>query len=264
MSDHHVAALRRDGYCLIRGGLDAGQVAGLRAALDAIYAQPAPALDQAYALSHHDPDWTRWHRVQLFELHPLCQLMLAHPPVLAAIEPLLGPDCHVIANIGWRTPSPYRGTPRWHTDGHPHVPRDAGIAWDDRIPYPIFAIGCMMYLTDVPLESGPTEVVPGSHRSGRPAPPTDPARPPEWEGRGPVALTCAAGDIALFASDLWHRGLPNTGGPAREVFQVHYGRRDIAPRYRPFARHRVPDEVVLRATERGRRLIGVHPPSFYG
>ena len=94
------------------------------------------------------------------------QAAIGHPDILAAIEPLLGEDCHVIANTAWRNPPEFGGGP-WHCDAGPHVPRPAEVPWDERIPYPVFAIGVHLYLWDCPVECGPTAVVPGSHRSGR-------------------------------------------------------------------------------------------------
>ena len=37
----------------------------------------------------------------------------------------------------------------------------SGVAWDDRIPYPVFAVGAHIYLQDCTRADGPTAVVPG-------------------------------------------------------------------------------------------------------
>ena len=129
-----------------------------------------------------------------------CQRSLAHPKILEVIEPLLGDDCHVIANTAWRNPPEFKGG-FWHCDAGPHVSRPEGIEWDDRIPYPVFAIGAHFYLTDCTLADGPTAVVPGIHRSGRLAPFDQ-----RWnegltyDGRSPACLIARAGDVALFVS----------------------------------------------------------------
>ena len=243
--------LREEGYTVLRQGLDSQQVAEIKAEVERVFAEPMTEDDEKYG---------RYWRMLMFERSALAQQYLELPNVLAAVEPVLGSDCHVIANAGWMTPTGYEGGP-WHTDSGPHVPRPEGIDWDERIPYPIFAVGVMMYLTDVPVESGPTAVIPGSHKSGRPAPQIE---SPEYKGQGPLILDFRAGDMVLFSSDVWHRGMPHRAGEPRIVYQVHYGRRDIAPRYRPYKNQRLPDEVVARASERGRRLIGIHPIGFYG
>ena len=51
----------------------------------------------------------------------------ATPRILEVIEPLLGDDCHVIANTAWRNPPEFGGGP-WHCDAGPHVPRPEGVA----------------------------------------------------------------------------------------------------------------------------------------
>lgn len=243
--------IQEEGYTLIRQAVSQEEVDKLKKEMKRVFAEPMLQGDEVYKES--------W-RMLLFERSALFQEYLELPIILKTIEPILGKNCHVIANAGWMTPQGYKGGP-WHTDSGPHVPRPAGVPWDDRIPYPIFAIGCMLYLTDVPLEAGPTCVVPGSHKSGLPAPKNE---TPCYQGKEPLPLPCKAGDMALFCSDLWHRGLPHTSGEARIVYQAHYSRRDIAQRFRPFKNQRLPDEVVERASPRGRLLLGVHPVHYYG
>jgi ectoine hydroxylase-related dioxygenase (phytanoyl-CoA dioxygenase family) len=131
----------------------------------------------------------------------------------------------------------------------------------------VFAIGAHLYLRDCPLASGPTAVVPGSHRSGR-LPPFDRLNEEhlEYEGRGPVALEADAGDVALFVSDAWHRGLPaKPGGTGRLFLQAHYARRDLAQRIRTTAdvNHLSPDARARIESPRERTLLGMHSPFFY-
>ena len=109
----------------------------------------------------------------MFNRSALAQKAIGRRAILEAIEPLLGEDCHVIANTCWRNPprdANTHGGGFWHIDAGPHIPRDPDIPWDERIPYPIFAIGAHIYLKDCPIECGPTGVIPGSHKSGRPPP----------------------------------------------------------------------------------------------
>jgi len=105
-------------------------------------------------------------RYEMLNRSAAAQAAIGHPRILEVIEPLLGDDCHVIANTAWRNPRDFAGGP-WHCDAGPHIPRPEGIEWDDRIPYPIFAIGAHLLLADCAPADGPTMVVPGSHRSGR-------------------------------------------------------------------------------------------------
>jgi ectoine hydroxylase-related dioxygenase (phytanoyl-CoA dioxygenase family) len=78
-----------------------------------------------------------------------------------------------------------------------------------------------MPLTDVMTpESGPTEVVRGSHRAGRLPANEDPV----FQGRVAEPVLCRAGDIYLFNHQVWHRGRPNTSGDTRYLMQLQYSR----------------------------------------
>ncbi len=250
--------LERDGYAVVTGVFDTATVEQIRTEIDGVFAATAPERSRTDATEF---------RYEMLNRSAACQAALAHPKILEVIEPLLGDDCHVIANTAWRNPPEFKGGP-WHCDAGPHVPRPAGIEWDDRIPYPVFAIGAHLYLKDCTLADGPTAVVSGSHRSGRLAPFDQ-----LWneslscDGRPPAVLTACAGDVAMFVSDCWHRGLPASGGSGRDFLQAHYARRDIAQRVRTTdVANQLSDEAIARAragTEREQQLAGLHAPFFY-
>jgi ectoine hydroxylase-related dioxygenase (phytanoyl-CoA dioxygenase family) len=250
------ADLERDGCTVLRGVLDADEVGELVAEADRVFAEAPPERGRS------DREEFRY---QLLNRSEASFRVLGHPRILEVIEPLLGEDCHVIANTLWRNPPAFGGGP-WHCDAGPHVPRPADVEWDDRIPYPVFAIGAHILLRDCHLADGPTAVVPGSHRSGRLAP-FDRMNDPDlsYDGRPPVLLEGAAGDVALFVSDAWHRGTPANGGRGRLFIQVHYGRRDIAQRIRTTddVNHLSADAVGWADTPRMRELAGLHTPFFY-
>jgi ectoine hydroxylase-related dioxygenase (phytanoyl-CoA dioxygenase family) len=249
--------LERDGYALLRGVLPPELIARLTAEIEAVFASSEPERSR--------PDRAEF-RYEMLNRSAAAQEAIATPAILAAIEPLLGEDCHVIANTAWWNPPTFGGGP-WHCDAGPHVPRPEGVPWDDRIPYPVFAIGAHLYLRDCPLACGPTAVIPGSHRSGR-LPPFDRLNDAtlDYAGRAAVALEARAGDVALFVSDTWHRGLPaQPGGTGRLFLQAHYARRDLAQRIRTTreVNQLSPEAIARAATPRERRLIGLHPPFFY-
>lgn len=248
--------LERDGYALLRGALTSGEVSDLVEEIDRSFEERPPERNRT------DRDEFRY---QMLNHGPCSQAAVGHPAILAAIEPLLGDDCHVIANTAWRNPPSFGGGP-WHCDAGPHVPRPKDVEWDDRIPYPVFAIGAHIMLRDCPLECGPTAVVPGSHRSGRLAPVSQLEDPDlTYDGRPPVLMVAEAGDVALFVSDVWHRGTPSDGGDGRLFLQVHYGRRDIAQRIRSTTEvnHLTQEAIDRAATPRQRALVGLHDPYFY-
>ena len=117
--------LERDGYALLEAVFTDDEVALLAAEVEDVFASvevdPRPRPDRAEF------------RYEMLNRSALAQRAVAHPAILDAIEPLLGNDCHVIANTAWRNPPEFPGGP-WHCAAGPHVSRSEGVEWDDRIP----------------------------------------------------------------------------------------------------------------------------------
>lgn len=259
--------LERDGFAIAPGLVDTTTVAELRAELTDLFESTRPDVRMPGSTERAYADF----RYEALNRSPAAQRAVAHPGVLEIVEPLLGEDCHVVSNTAWRN-RPQRerapfdlGNP-WHVDAGPHVPRPAGVPWDERIPYPVFMVGCHILLQDCPVESGPTGFVPGSHTSGQLPPEPDADGNVYYEGRGPVTLAGAAGDVVFFVSDVWHRRMPT--GPddtGRFFLQVQYGRRDIAQRLRTTdVVNHLSDEALDRAVSlRDRTVVGLHAPGFY-
>lgn len=210
------------------------------------------------------------YRYEMLNRSAPCQRAVCSPAVLEVVEPLLGEDCHVIANTAWRNPvgqAGAHGGEMWHIDAGPHVPRPAGSVWPEEIPYPVFAVAAHFLLMDSRLEDGPTGVIAGSHRSGQ-HPPFASLRDAalEYQGEGCTPILARASDVALFVSDIWHRRMPTQAGEHGRFFlQAHYARRDIAQRLRTTAASgQLSQEAVSRAkTKRERTVIGLHDPLFY-
>ncbi len=258
--------LERDGYAVLRDAFAADEVAALRDDVLRVFEELPPDVRRAGA----PPELWHEFRYEMLNRSARSQKAIADRRILDVVEPLLGEDCHVIANTAWRNPpraDPLHGGGFWHIDAGPHIPRPAGVAWDDRIPYPVFAVAVHILLRDCPADCGATAAIPGSHKSGQ-APPRDRLADVglTWEGRAPVLLEARAGDLLLFVSDVWHRRMPTGAGDEGRLFlQVHYGRRDIAQRLRTSAQaHQVSEEALARAASpRERSLLGLHDPLFY-
>ncbi|MGH0028836.1 MAG: phytanoyl-CoA dioxygenase family protein [Myxococcota bacterium] len=258
--------LEREGFVVLPGAFDAGEVAQLCEEVEAVY-RDVPADLRSPGIPAEERDDFRY---EMLNRSAACQRAASDRRILDVVEPLLGEDCHVIANTAWRNPprpEHGHGGGRWHIDAGPHVPRPPGVPWDDRIPYPVFAVAVHLLLHDCPAESGPTAVIPGSHRSGQ-GPPLDRVNDTDltWEGRGAQPIVGRAGDVVLFVSDVWHRRMPTTRGDRGRFFlQIHYGRRDIAQRLHTTEQtNQVSQEAAARATsERDRSVIGLHRPFFY-
>jgi ectoine hydroxylase-related dioxygenase (phytanoyl-CoA dioxygenase family) len=257
------AQLETEGYTVVRGLLGPDEVAELGAEIAAVYDRDPP---DARGAPENRPSF----RYAMLNRCPAAQKAVSNPRLLAVIEPLLGEDCHVIANTAWRNPAGQPGThggQNWHIDAGPHVPLPPGVRWPSDIPHPVFAIGVHLYLQDCAIEDGPTGVIPDSHLSGRPPPMARLMDEDlDYEGQKVVPLLTKAGDAGLFVSDVWHRRMPTREGDHGRFFlQVHYGRRDIAQRLVPTAEsNQLSPEAIARAqSERERRVIGLHPPFFY-
>jgi hypothetical protein len=255
--------LQSDGYVVLDGVFPGEEIEALCADVERVFVEYPPD-DRG-----DTPEQSAPFRYEMLNRSSVVQRAVGHPRILEAVEPLLGEDCHVIANTAWRQQSgenDHLGR-FWHIDAGPHVPRDASVPWDTRIPYPVFAIAAHLYLWDCPIEAGPTGLIPGSHTSGQ-SPPMERLADDnlEWNGQGAVPVVARAGDVALFVSDVWHRRMPpGPGDPGRMFVQCHYGRRDIAQRIRPTSsvNHLSAEALARAATPRERTLAGCHPLGFY-
>lgn len=259
-------SLQYYGHCLIPGAFSAPEIERLRESIDQVFAEfPYDERD-----GRSSPENAEMFRYEMINRSEEVRKVTLDRRILDTIEPVLGKDCHMITSTAWRNPANVEHAPRgqeWHVDAGPFVPRDEGIPWPEKIPYPIFVIGVHVFIEDANLEDGPTAVLEGSHKSGR--------RPPEesqWDtelefnGKRCVPMIAKAGDIGMFVSDAWHRRLPPLNGcTGRYFLQTNYGRRDIAQRIKPACetRHIAPEVIERTPTLRERMVLGDHPQGLY-
>jgi ectoine hydroxylase-related dioxygenase (phytanoyl-CoA dioxygenase family) len=249
-----VDQFHREGYLVVADALTAEQVERVRAGVERAFAEPCAEA------ALYGGSMARIWRPKMFERGPEFEELIDNPRIIDLIEAILGPDCHLIAMSALKT-GPGDGISGWHADETVRFPRPADVPLDPRIPMPCFLINLNYYLCDVDEELGPTEFVPGSHRSGRQPDPNDLT----YEGRGIVSAVGQAGTAVLWHDQTWHRGAPNRSRDRiRWVQQAPYGRRFISQRFYPFVNYHMPDEILARANPRRKRLLGVHPPGAYG
>jgi len=259
--------LEGNGYTVLQGAFDENEVKALAEEISQVF-EDQPRSNRAGAARSEEDD--ECFRYELLNHSALSQLAIANAQILTTIEPLLGEDCHVIANTAWRNPpndTSSHGGQAWHIDAGPHIPLADGTVWPANIPHPVFAIGAHIYLKDCQLQDGPTGVLPFSHLSGA-FPPRDRAFDDKltYNGQGVVPLLASAGDVGLFVSDIWHRRMPTMAGDHGRFFlQAHYGRRDIAQRIKTTETiNHLSEQAIRRATtSREKTLIGLHKPFFY-
>ena len=240
----------------LRGVFTAAEVAELRSEIDAVFESVPPER------ARDDKDEFRY---EMLNRSAACQRAIANPAILEVIEPLLGDDCHVIANTAWRNPPEFPGG-FWHCDAGPHVPRPKDVPWDDRIPYPVFAIGAHILLQDCTLADGPTAVVPGSHRSGRLAPfdrcgtrtSRTTAGRPRSSRAPPVTCRCSSRTCGTAGS---RRVAGRAATSYRRTTAAAISRQRI--RTTDVVNHLSPDAIERADTERARSLVGLHDAFFY-
>ncbi len=236
------------GFAYMPAVLDAAEVAELRSRIDVLEPDPH-AFDRRSGYDKHIN--------VVFNRDAFFLRFLDEAPVVDVAEAILGTDCHIIGMTAWMT-GPGRPDQRLHADYLP-VELAEDLLMAGRVRVPVFVATAHYYLDDLYEALGPTKFVPGSHRSGR--------KPRErehgWRDREEQSVLCAAGDVLLFRSDVWHRGSANTGANTRYLLQVHFAQRMIAQKFPPYLRFRFNQEILAQASPRQRRLLGEHERSNY-
>ena len=245
-------SLHRDGYVHLPGVLDPAEVVALKNGIDSVYDDPRFESNR----------YNDYIAVRLFEVSTAFEEMLTREPIFSLVEAVLGADCHLIAQNALRN-SKHHKIADFHVDDRLIFPTSEGMdRHDPRLILPIHVLGVQIPLTDTNgIEFGPTQYVPGSHTSGRqPNHPTEPT----FEGRVPETVFARAGDIYLHNGQCWHRGAPNQSNRTRYLFQLSYAQRWVSQRFHPFVNYQLPPDVIARADERRRRVLGLHPMGDYG
>ncbi len=200
--------------------------------------------------------------MRMFEYDPAFREIMLIEPVYTIIERILGPDFHMISQNALRTPRG-NGVVKWHIDDALFFPfldqLPAPTTGSD--PLPCFSLNMMLALSDIEEQRfGPTQIVAGSHRFGR---------VPEHsatlqQGFMATSILAAGGDIYIVNSQTWHRGAQNESDRIRYILTTAYGRRFISQRFYPFLNYCMPSDVIVGASDRLLRLLGLHEKGPYG
>ena len=240
--DSAIEGMHRDGYCIVPGLLDAGEVKAFRDKIDRLGGPDAQYEVEKWCFNkqlasdyQHDPEMLQY---------------IDKPEVIAVLDSIFSGYFHVIGGSLWVTG---RGRAMGvHVDFLP-FPLPLDVANDPRITIPIFMATAHYYLDDLTLDLGPTTIIPGSHRAARP-----PENESTYEGVVPHAVMLKAGDLCLFRSDLWHAAALNTSDRRRYMVQVHYGHSAVGKWYPPIENESLySPEVLAAVSPLHRKLLGL-------
>lgn len=231
VADADVAAVRRDGYVILPGLLDAGEIAAIKKAVDPLLARTGRNPFEGHATQ----------RVySVLNKTRACDRIADHPRVLALLDRLLMPN-YLLSMLQVINIQPGEAAQMLHTD-------DAFYP----LPRPRKALGCatIWAIDDFTADNGATDIVPGSHLWGDERP--DPA------ARQPVVMP--AGSCVFFLGTLWHGGGANRSSHPRLAVTAQY----CEPWLRPQEAFTlsISRDVVREVSEDIRRMLGysIHPP----
>lgn len=226
-----------DGFLQIPDLFSSGEVAEIRAWMDRVGKPDAAYQVEGWCFNksvtadlEHDPMWLR---------------VIDRGPVPEILQLAFGRRAVVDWAHIWVTG---RGRAMGIHADHFDVALPEEVLVDERVRVPIFDASLHLYFDDQVSEIGPTLVIPGSHRAGRP-----PRDESTWRGVAPSMVSVKAGGAVLFRHDLWHGAAMNSSDRRRYLIQVRY----VEGRDRNSRQRRCSPEVRALATPRQRALLGI-------
>ncbi|HWD39744.1 MAG TPA: phytanoyl-CoA dioxygenase family protein [Fimbriimonas sp.] len=237
ISEEDVARFADDGYIHLPAALTEDQCKRLREATDSVASKEgAKAGAGGFFLRH------------LMDKDEAFLELLNHPLFLPIARIMLGPMVRVLP-VTARVAVP--GEPNQSVEWHIHqrlVPRPLPPFFSQPV-----ALDTLIYLDDVDEETGPLQVVPGSHRITQEEIPNKSADQP-----GQVTLMPKAGDAIMTHGNVWHRALPTTEkGRRRRLIIFPFGPAWVAlPTYGVRPKDGLLDKLAASADPDMRELLG--------
>ena len=228
LSNQQIENYHRDGYLMIEQALTADQLSTLQAITHDFIEQSREVTENNNVFDldeHHCADQPRPNRIKTPHLqHPAYWDVIRSDNILSLLKPLLGENIR-LQNSKLNAKAGDGGAAvQWHQDWsfYPHTNDD------------LLAIGIM--LSDVGVNEGPLQVVPGSHKgdalphnaSGVFCGAIDPSRP-EAKLETAVTLTGKAGDMSIHHVRTLHGSAPNHSENPRLLLLYECGAADAWP-----------------------------------
>ncbi len=221
------AQFDRDGYLVLRGLLDAAQVARMAALIEDIAAQPPVA---GGAMLYYEDSRTQPGRRILSRIEKFADpgqpfaVLLRESGLHAAVEALIGEAAVLFKEkVNFKLPG---------SGGfEPH--QDVQAGWDDYAPW---FLSVAVAIDDSHAGNGGLEIAPGQHRRGWIGERWKPLTPAQTEGMRFEPVPLAPGDAVAFDGFLPHQSAPNaSGAPRRNLYLTYNRARDGDHRERYFA-----------------------------
>lgn len=159
---------------------------------------------------------------------------------------------HVIHNNAFIVPPGGRGqAPSWHVDDPlQQIIVPTGYKLPPNIRLPVLVCTYMIWLSDCDSpENGPTYVVPGSHRFGKPVNSSE-------ADRNGIPMCGKAGTAVLINSNVWHRGCENKSSVPRETLQITFARRIIGHKHKSIMNYQMPSHVYEGRSDKLKERMG--------
>ena len=207
LTQSQLTSLERDGYLALPSAIDPERRARLGAAID----QLAERVDAGMVPSHAPGE--EFYRDLMLHDERFVELM-TDPLLVNTARTMLG--AHVrLRSMTCRDNRPSSAGNRgigWHI--HQRGASEPRPRWFS----PLQGLDCLHYLDASNADSGPTAVIPGSHRNPQIDLAHDQADHPDQR-----ILELPAGSLLLMHPNLYHRGLPATGAtPRRRLLIVSF------------------------------------------
>jgi ectoine hydroxylase-related dioxygenase (phytanoyl-CoA dioxygenase family) len=196
----HLERMKRDGFTVVEGAIEASLVEELRD--DIFRLERVLGVEPAANIF----EGTSTHRIyNLLARGAIYQRVPVHPSVLPIVEGVLDRGC-LVSSLSSIAIGPGETEQPLHADDQ-LIP----------LPKPHVSIICntMWALTDFTIENGATRVVPGSHRADRsPLPFGEPVEVKYAEMK--------AGSVLVFDGSIWHGGGANRTSERRLGLAMNY------------------------------------------
>jgi hypothetical protein len=193
--------LEMEGYLVYPDLLSPEQVARYKGIVAGLETNPADYSDKQRGRRN-----VHWDHPELTEL-------IAHPPTIAFLEKLLGPDIVFLGAVYAESRPGHPGI-SLHTDGQPYGSKIFGYAGSCPVQ-----IRVLYYLDDLTTEVSPFLVIPRSHLSLH-----DDANPYHRYAAHPeqVAVPARAGSAVMLNHRCFHGNCPNVGDRSRGMLAYLY------------------------------------------